>query len=518
MAGKVRHLLNRGGRYYARLVVPVALRPFLNNKSELRTPLGADRHVALQKLPAAVLSLQLQIGTARESAARAPNRRSRPFRPLSPDEIAVIEYQSQIEFDAEIRQHYHQYAELGADADEARRFRDGFAGKLSDSALDQLVGWRIERQRIAGNTNVEKGTPEWRVLAQALCLSSYEAMLRQDERDNGNFSGKPVHPRLADALANQAQIERPSTRFDDVIGAEVKRRSEGRHAKPLPDRTVRKYRVACSEFAKFRNSDDASTVTAIEGKRWIETMQSDGRLSNRTIGQKLQNVATVLTWGRQNDPENFHPNGNPITGVKRPDYVTPPSDLSAFTMEEAALVLRAARIEDKAFLRWIPWLCAYSGMRVSEAGALRKEDFFKHDGRWFWRVTTIGRRRLKTGGSERRIPVHPTLEKEGLIAFVENAPPGELFRGTNNKPISVQQRLSGWIRKLIPQASRLELMPNHGWRHLFEDLCRRDGMPEEARQYITGRSDGKSRSMYGKSDVMLPGLVNAMDNIRPIEL
>lgn len=518
MAGKVRHLLNRGGRYYARLVIPQELRPFLDNKSELRLPLGPDRRVALQKLPAAVLSLQLQIGTARERAALPNNNRSRAVRPLSRDEIAVMEYQSQIEFDAEIRQHDHRYAEWGVDPDEARQFRDGFAGKLSNDSLDHLVGWRIERHRIAGNTDFIKGTPEWRMLAQALCLASYEAMCRQDERDNGDFSGKPQHPLLADALARQATIERSPSSFDEVIDAEVKRRSLGRYAKPLPDRTVRKYQVACSEFAKFRNSDDTSTVTAIEGKRWIEAMQSEERLSNRTIGQKLQNVATVLTWGRQNDPENFHPKGNPLTGVKRPDYTTPPSDLSAFTMEEAAMVLRSARNESKAYLRWVPWLCAYSGMRVSEAGALRKEDFFTRDERWFWRVTTIGRRRLKTTGGERRIPVHRALEKEGLIKFVNNAPAGALFRGANGRPILVQQRVDDWVRKLIPQSSRPELMPSHGWRHLFEDLCRRDGMPEEARQYITGRSDGKSRSMYGKSDVMLPGLVGAMDRIEAIEL
>ncbi len=41
-------------------------------------------------------------------------------------------------------------------------------------------------------------------------------------------------------------------------------------------------------------------------------------------------------------------------------------------------------------LRWIPWICAYSGMRVSEAGNLRKEDFFEIGGRWFWKVTLVG--------------------------------------------------------------------------------------------------------------------------------
>ena len=54
VAGKIRYLLNRNGRYYARLVVPEQARPFLDGKSELRTPLGADRQEALRRHPVAI--------------------------------------------------------------------------------------------------------------------------------------------------------------------------------------------------------------------------------------------------------------------------------------------------------------------------------------------------------------------------------------------------------------------------------------------------------------------------------
>src|SRR5690606_2947942 len=64
MAGDIRYFLNRKGRYYARLVVPKHLRPFLDGKSELRTPLGADRRNAIRKHPMAVASLQQKIGFA----------------------------------------------------------------------------------------------------------------------------------------------------------------------------------------------------------------------------------------------------------------------------------------------------------------------------------------------------------------------------------------------------------------------------------------------------------------------
>jgi hypothetical protein len=35
-------LLTREGRYWSRLVVPVSLRPYLDGKTELWTPLGGD--------------------------------------------------------------------------------------------------------------------------------------------------------------------------------------------------------------------------------------------------------------------------------------------------------------------------------------------------------------------------------------------------------------------------------------------------------------------------------------------
>lgn len=515
MAGKPQHWKERNGRYSARIVVPVHLRPYLDGKRELEIQLGGDKRDALRKHATAVASIQRQIGIARHKHEIASGEQAKPLPyPLSAQQIATRDYQSQIDFDAEIRAHDHWYAGFDVDLEHARQLRDGFAGKLSDDQLEQLVGARVERARLAGHTDARKGSPEWRQLAQALCVSGYEAMARQDERNEGDFNGKPSHPVLSEAPPIDDDID-PTT-FADIINAEVKRRARGNSAKPLPDKTAKKYRDTADEFAKFRKSNLAATVKLFEVKNWMEALQDSGELSNRTIKGKVQSICTILNWGRQNDPQNFLPAGNPLTGMKMPDYSTTPSHLKAFTLAEAAVVLGAAREETKPLFRWIPWLCAYSGMRVNEAGQLRKEDFFCIDDQWFWNVTTAGRRSLKTASSERRIPVHPALVEEGFIAFVEKASGGGLFKGKTKEEINIQPRMSTWVRSIIPYDKRPELAPNHGWRHLFEDLCRRDNVPEDARSYLTGRTTGKSQELYGRSDVMLPGLADAMRKIKPI--
>ena len=67
MAGKLRHWKEKGGRFYARLAVPIHLQPALG-KSELLEPLGADRKTALRLHPAAVARLQTQIMQASRQA------------------------------------------------------------------------------------------------------------------------------------------------------------------------------------------------------------------------------------------------------------------------------------------------------------------------------------------------------------------------------------------------------------------------------------------------------------------
>jgi hypothetical protein len=151
MAGKLRHWKERKGRYSARIVVPPNLRPYLENRAELEIQLGGDRREALRNHAAAVASIQRQIGIARQKHEAATGQKAKltPY-PLTAQQMALRDYQSQIDFDAEVRQHHYQYAQVDPDPSfDAHPFRDGFAGKLSDDELDELVGDRLRRLQIA---------------------------------------------------------------------------------------------------------------------------------------------------------------------------------------------------------------------------------------------------------------------------------------------------------------------------------------------------------------------------------
>src|SRR5258705_5569321 len=76
---KVRHLLARKGRYWARVAVPEAFGPIIR-KRKLTEPLGPDLTIAKRKLPAAVALMQDQLATAREQLAVEQPRPALPQR------------------------------------------------------------------------------------------------------------------------------------------------------------------------------------------------------------------------------------------------------------------------------------------------------------------------------------------------------------------------------------------------------------------------------------------------------
>ncbi|WP_174822342.1 DUF6538 domain-containing protein [Ruegeria atlantica] len=149
MAVRVRHLVNRSGRYHTRVVGPKDLRGIIG-KTELRIPLGGDRREALKLLPDAVTQIQHQIAIAEQKAN--PNQQpNSPTRfPLALGQIAHSHYHQRMAFDDQLR-NGPRYSAVGIDVLLVDRLRAAIAGNASDAELRGLVGTQIERFRAAGN-------------------------------------------------------------------------------------------------------------------------------------------------------------------------------------------------------------------------------------------------------------------------------------------------------------------------------------------------------------------------------
>ncbi|WP_126154987.1 DUF6538 domain-containing protein [Paracoccus haematequi] len=121
MAGQVKNLKVKGGRFYARVAVPSQLRPVIG-KSELVVPLGSERRAAMKSLPAAVATLQRYIAAAEATAAgkRLDDLRS-PITTQDYGHAVWSHYLAMLQADDATRAAYPSAAEIEAAQDEIIR-------------------------------------------------------------------------------------------------------------------------------------------------------------------------------------------------------------------------------------------------------------------------------------------------------------------------------------------------------------------------------------------------------------
>lgn len=384
------------------------------------------------------------------------------------------------------------------------------AGRAAITSLAPLVRSTLNEHGFGVVDPETAAKAAWRATVK---LGEVRGILQRMATD-GDYSG------VAEWLEKIPPITKPvdatgHPTFDAIIDAEVKFRGQGKGAKPMPAKTEAKYKRIAKAFAAFRGKGGsiASTVRADELEGWKRRLLEDGRVGRRTIDGNIGTIKTIVgSWGRRHFKSALGKAVGEVSQVDGMDYVRKPSIDSALRLDEAAAILIAARSEREDIRkRWIPWLCAYSGLRIGEANQLSTEDFHWIEGHWFFEVTSSNKRSLKTTSARRTIPVHSALIAEGFMTFVEASPKGSLFKPGANSTIG------RWVRETVG-IKRAELSPNHGWRHLFEDLCRRYLLSDFARHYLTGRSTGSSADLYGRTHAMLPGLWEELEKIRPLSL
>lgn len=249
----------------------------------------------------------------------------------------------------------------------------------------------------------------------------------------------------------------------------------------------------------FLGHDDARQVTADDIVRWKTSMVEAGLRSKTIQNARLAPVRAIFQWGRDNRllSEN-------VAERVSIEIRTPASEKKrSFTDEEAQIVLRAARDQQDPVKRWVPWLGAYSGARVSELCQLRREDVIQIEQIWCIKLVPEAGS-LKNANSERVVPLHPALIEEGFLDYVSTIKSGPLFpdlapdkfgkRGGNGTKI-----VSRFVRAL--GIKDLRVSPNHSWRHRIKTQQRRFGLARDIMEAITGHGRKTVADTYGEFPV-----------------
>ena len=511
-------MINRSGRYHARLVVPKDLRQIVG-RTELRAPLGGDYRTALRMLPGAVAQLQHQIALAEREAGHTS--RMAPRYPLQPDQIAASHYAQRLAFDDHLRND-PRYPSVGIDDLLVSRLRDAIAGKANDDELAALAGSQIERFRAAGNLDAAPGSDEWRMIARALCAAELEALTRVAERDEGDFTGTPTTPLIVNAQPPQ---DSPAPVSLTKLWADY---VQSRQTLGYMQDGGRRQELAIKSLTKFLRHNDASKITKKNMADWLDDTLKDKQPS--TISKVyLPTLRSLFRWATEKDIMQ----DNPAAGIRLATQKAVQNRERGYTTAEATSLLRAVHAYQPkvahhgkvmeaekvtAAKRWVPWLCAFTGARVAEITQLRKEDIRQEHGRWIIRITP------EAGGTKsgqwRDVPLHAQIVALGFPTYLDTIKSGPIFH--NAKDVKQYQshskklanRIGDWLREeqLVPEG----VQPSHGWRHRFKTVGREIGIQDRVLDALQGHAAKTAGDAYG--DITLKTKINAIDCLPEYDL
>lgn len=277
--------------------------------------------------------------------------------------------------------------------------------------------------------------------------------------------------------------------------------------------TKEDYRRALNEFVALAGHSDARKVTRDQVRDWRDKMIKEDRLSKKTINaKKLTALKAVLTHGMKE--HNLPTNEAHHIQDGRDDPA--PTGSKSYSHEQANMILaatfkgstKALSAPHRRAIFWVPWICAYTGLRVSEVTQLQGRNVREHDGVPYLLITpedgsTKGKRAWTVG-------IHKHLVELGLLdmfkaigdgpAFYAPYPDGaDLTKlGAKHRAKDSGTRVSDWIKEILG-SSAPGGRPNHAWRHLFTTQSRKHPrMDKETRDYMMGSSSKTdAREGYG---------------------
>jgi integrase len=324
-------------------------------------------------------------------------------------------------------------------------------------------------------------------MAKAISHAVQRASLTLAEYAKGNYGGPSLiqHGQVAKLVKPPGK----AVTFKELIEGWANER------KPA-QKTLYEWSRVFRQFAAYLNHDDASSVSSEDVIRWKEALVRDGLRSRTIQNAKLAPLRAIFQWAADNRRISTNPAERVSIEIKTPANERKRS----FSDEEAIVILTAAKRESDPVRRWVPWLGAYTGARVSELCQLRCEDILQIDGFWCMKMDPEAGS-LKTNSSERVVPLHPGLIESGFLEYVKTIDMGPLFphlppdkfgkRGGNGTKV-----IGRWVRSLGLVDPRLS--PNHSWRHRIKTLGRRYGLAQDILEAITGHGRKTVADNYGE--------------------
>lgn len=284
------------------------------------------------------------------------------------------------------------------------------------------------------------------------------------------------------------------------------------------DRPIRS--VAIDDFKRVRDAlaklpPNFMKSKANKGKTASQAIaeNSDGRcLSVKTQQKYIEMLRQLFNWAMNEGYVEKVPGGGvKVAGAGKGN---PADDRDPYSIDQIQAILGSPlycghqlkrRNHPGAFLKrdayfWTFLIAMFSGMRMGEILQLTVSDLIKEGCIWYFNVSEGDDKSLKTKTSRRRVPVHDTLLKVGILDLIDGKAKThrlfpEIVKGPDGRYSTNFSKW--WGRYARAVGFHKENTAFHSTRHNFTDALRAAELPEYINRALLGHVDGSPHGQYG---------------------
>ncbi len=535
---------DRHGTWYARVVIPKALRPVIN-KGEIKRSLNTKSkpHALRAALPV-LDELHRLLEAAKIDLV---------VQPLDLSNAADCWYNSMIECldEPDVRARFIPLQDAGSTIEPAdilqtlladvERRQPGISNKDRAARLTRFLTWMkpyTDEALRASGLCLFVGSANYQALALLLAgkFLQLSVAVQQNTRTNAmqrrigqpEISLVPTGVTTAPLMGTRGlRLSALFERYKTTVRRREPKKAEGR---------ILEYQVAVDRFiellgdkgieeihkrdvAEFRNlmeqlpTRPKQDVSAMPLRQQIAYAQEHNLpcLSAATVKKLGRALSAVLGLAVEDGLLEY----NPAHGLTYADTAVNPlaEPERPYTATELATVfgspLFVRRTQHTRFGEahyWVPLMLYYTGARAEEICQLYVADLMQQDGVWSFRVAELREdQSVKNRSSNRDIPVHPHLLALGLLDYVRTLPAdGRLFPllQPSGPKQNYHVRLGVWWQRYLREKLsivREDIQPFHSFRHTFINFMRDAGAREDIQNAITGHSQHGERTATGRN-------------------
>lgn len=297
----------------------------------------------------------------------------------------------------------------------------------------------VDRLLSEHGIDLQKDSESYKRLCRELMIAQVQILETERKRILGDYSDKayPILP--YQEPHQQEQTSEPLSKIIDAYWSENEKagnwteRTKGEYQtclevlvwllKPntqihtVSFETMRKVKDILHQLPKnFKNKTEYKGKTPSEIIRM--TTPETSKLSTSTINKYLGVYAGLFGFALRNNYIKV----NPASGLQIKQKGKKESEQRDIFNESDLIKLFKNYRHRQPYQYWLPLLGLYTGCRIEELCQLYSEDIQKEGDIWIIDINSNNGKRLKTEGSRRKVPIHPTLIKLGFVEFALSKP------------------------------------------------------------------------------------------------